>query len=55
MMTTNHHGEPVIARQGLSMQEVILRQRMMTDAIVTYGLTISVIAAACAIALYVHL
>jgi hypothetical protein len=55
MMTTNPHMERLIARQNVSMQESILRQRMMTDAIITYGLTLSAIAAVCAIALYIYL
>jgi len=54
-MTTNPHMERLIARQNMPMQEIILRQKMMTDAIVTYGLTMSLIAAVCAVALYLHL
>ncbi len=55
MMRTNPRVEPVIGKQEVAMKELILRQRMFTDAIVMYGLTMSVVAALCAIALYIHL
>ncbi len=40
---------------GLSVQEVIVREKMLKDTIFVYGVAMSVVAAVCGILLYWHL
>jgi hypothetical protein len=44
-----------MGHDGLSVQEVILREKLLKDTILVYGIAMSVVAAACGILVYWHL
>jgi hypothetical protein len=44
-----------MGQHGLSVQEVILREKMLKDTILVYGVAMSVVSAVCGILLYWHL
>jgi hypothetical protein len=44
-----------LGQEGLTVQEVLLRERMLKDTIVVYGVAMSIVAAVCGVLLYWHL